>query len=276
MPTRFALLSLLLAVHHCAASNSTNHTTSNTNTSSVPYAQFLSCCPNFTIAAAACLDSSFNTSAPYANHSHFSFIPRQDLGNCSSSHTIANASNTSSPEAKICAPAQNLDCSNSTLMNKVCVPVDSGGYWTCSEKPPVSSFNLSQCIEAFQQNNFTTSTNPGGAEKSLSAFFSNSFSQVAGLEQSGSNALNISWISFLVASVALTFCSRSRVCPDKAERRVLRILMAVNIIAMVAYLVMSAGEGRVKIYVVQISQQSTTFSMVLVPEPQQHQWCVAA
>jgi hypothetical protein len=37
---------------------------------------------------------------------------------------------------------------------------------------------------------------------------------------------------------------------------------------------MSAGEGRVKIYRVQINQQSTTFSMSLIPEPKQHQWYV--
>ena len=58
--------------------------------------------------------------------------------------------------------------------------------------------------------------------------------QVAGLEQSGSNALNISWISFLVASIALAFCSRARVCEQKAERRVLSVLIAVNIFAMIS------------------------------------------
>jgi hypothetical protein len=159
----------------------------------------------------------------------------------------------------------------------VCVPVNqSGAYWTCNESPALNFFNLSKCIEAFQQNNISTTSSPNSAEKSLSAFFSNSFSQVAGLEQSGSNALNISWISFLVASVLLAFFSRSRVCPDKSERRVLRVLIAVNIFAMVAYLVMSAGEGRVKIYRVQINEQSTTFSMQLVTQPQQHQWCAAA
>jgi bacteriorhodopsin len=135
---------------------------------------------------------------------------------------------------------------------------------------------LSKCIEAFQQNNVSSQGNTGVAtDKSLSAFFSNSFSQVVGLEQSGSNALNISWILYLVASVVLALCSRNRVCELKAERRVLRVLVAVNIFAMVTYLVMSAGEGRVKIDRVQINQQSTTLSIVLVPEPLQHQWFVS-
>ena len=288
MPTLFALLSLLLAAHLCAASNATDHTTSNASTSSAPYSEFLSCCPNFTKAAAVCLDSGFNTSAPYAIHSQFSFVKRGDLGQCSNLSALnqpqsahlgaANASAANASAAAACSPVlKNLQCSNSSIMNEVCVPVNqSGAYWTCNESPALNFFNLSKCIEAFQQNNISTTSSPNSAEKSLSAFFSNSFSQVAGLEQSGSNALNISWISFLVASVLLAFFSRSRVCPDKSERRVLRVLIAVNIFAMVAYLVMSAGEGRVKIYRVQINEQSTTFSMLLVTQPQQHQWCAAA
>ena len=274
-----ALLLLLLVVAACsAASNQTNATTTNST-----YAQFLSCCPNNTQPAAACLGANFSTTASYASSSVFSSIARSELDVCAtSSHsnaTTTSHSNATTPSqsnaSTPCLSLKKTDCSNSTLMNDVCLPVNqSGSYWTCSERPLVEVFNLSKCIEAFQQSNGSAQKAPssGGDLQGLSAFFSNSFSQVAGLEDTGTNALNASWISFLLASVALTLCARSRIVETKSERRVLRVLIAVNIIAMVAYLVMSAGEGRVKSYKIKMEQTVSTFSMVLVPEPMKHQW----
>jgi hypothetical protein len=270
MPAPLVLLALLLA---CCRSASSNAIASNFSNSS--YAQFLSCCPNITQPAVACLDAGFNTSQNYALNSQFRGVPRADLGVCSNSSNPIQIEPAAQRNvtANCTTKSHSLDCSNVTLMNDVCALSNiSGSQWTCSDRPVLEYFNLSKCIEAFQQNNISAQGNPVSAEKSLSDFFANSFSKVAGLEQSGSNALNISWILFLVASIALAFCSRSRVCDLKAERRVMRVLIAVNIFSMVAYLVMSAGEGRVKIYRVQINQQSTTFSMFLEPEPMQHQW----
>jgi bacteriorhodopsin len=265
MPTPLVLLSLLLALGCSGASNF-----SATNVTNSSYTQFLSCCSNTTQPVVACLAADFNTSAHYALNSTFSSVARAEVGVCSTQQQVPAAKNGTA-----CTPPRHsLECLNSTLMSDVCVLSNQsfGSQWTCSDRPVLEFFNLSKCIEAFQQNNISSQGNPVGAEKSLSDFFANSFSVVAGLEQSGSNALNISWISFLVAGIALAFCSRGRVCDLKAERRVLRVLIAVNIFAMIAYLVMSAGEGRVKIYRVQINQQSTTFSMFVEPEPMQHQW----
>ena len=298
-----ALLLLLLAAACSAASNQTNATTTNST-----YAQFLSCCPNNTQPVAVCLGANFSTTASYASSSVFSSIARSELDVCAkpsqsnattpsqsnattpsqsnattpsqSNATTPSQSNATTPSqsnasATPCLSLKKTDCSNSSIMNDVCLPVNqSGSYWTCSERPLVEVFNLSKCIEAFQQSNGSAQKAPssGGDLQGLSAFFSNSFSQVAGLEDTGTNALNASWISFLLASVALTLCARSRIVETKSERRVLRVLIAVNIVAMVAYLVMSAGEGRVKSYKIKMEQTSSSFSMVLVPEPMKHQW----